>query len=77
VEWDYAGLPSIFSTKEGQVMSFKVKTVNELEALLDDKGFGEANCLQLVELHMPWEDAPYSVKYLVQQIEKGSEKQRR
>ena len=74
VKWDYAGLPSIFATKDGTVKSYKVTTPKELECLLTDDDFGEARCLQIVELHMPWEDAPYSVKYLVQQLGAPGEK---
>lgn len=55
--WDYKGLVDVFRG-EKTAKKFVVKTKDELNALLTNKDFQAAPCLQFVELYMPKEDAP-------------------
>lgn len=64
-EWRYKDLPAAFGAIEGKdVKTFVCKTREELEGLLTDTEFQEANMLQFVELHMPRMDAPGPLKLL-------------
>jgi pyruvate decarboxylase len=74
-KWDYAGLPKVFSTKEGQVKTYKVETQDELEELLSDQSFNNAKCFQLVEMKMARDDAPTTLKLLAEQVVIANSKQ--
>ncbi|KAF2106340.1 pyruvate decarboxylase [Lophiotrema nucula] len=67
-DWNYAGLPHMFGAGNDALKTYKVETRAQLESLLADSSFGDAPCLQLVELRMPKEDAPLGVKRLIEQI---------
>lgn len=62
VRWRYTDVPTVFGGSDKQVGKFVVKTKDELEKLLTDKAFNEADGLQFVELWMPKEDAPRALK---------------
>ncbi|CBF76546.1 pyruvate decarboxylase pdcA [Aspergillus nidulans FGSC A4] len=59
--WDIKGLPVAFGGK-GRYKGYKVTTRDELTKLFASEEFSSAPCLQLVEVHMPREDAPASLK---------------
>jgi pyruvate decarboxylase len=56
--WNHMDLPSIFGAQPGKSRSYQVKTKEEVNKLFTDKEFNAASVLQLVELHIPREDAP-------------------
>lgn len=67
--WRYLEAPSYFGAPDdGTYRTFtrRVATWGELNALLDDKAFQDGKGLQLVEIMMEREDAPESLKILVQ-----------
>ncbi|KAF4995663.1 pyruvate decarboxylase [Fusarium heterosporum] len=55
--WKFKDLVSVFGG-EKTCKTFQIKTKSELNALMTDKEFNAAECLQFVELYMPREDAP-------------------
>lgn len=62
LRWNYTEVPTVFGGSDKQVRKFVVKTKDQLEKLLTDKEFNEANGLQFVELWMPKKDAPRGLK---------------
>lgn len=56
--WKYSGLVDVFNGAEVGARTFTVKTKDEAEKLFTDADFNAAKSLQLVELHVPWDDAP-------------------
>jgi len=61
-KWKYTEVPEVFGASPKQVKKFIIKTKEELEKLLQDKTFNEAQGLQFVELWMDKEDAPRALK---------------
>jgi pyruvate decarboxylase len=61
-KWKYTEVPEVFGATEQQVRKFVIKTKEELEKLLEDKQFNEAEGMQFVELWMDKEDAPRALK---------------
>ncbi|OTA65855.1 thiamine pyrophosphate enzyme [Hypoxylon sp. EC38] len=61
-EWRYKDLPAVFGGNEDTAKSYVVKTRGELKALLGDKDFNDRKGLRFVELYMPRDDAPSSLK---------------
>ncbi|KAF9891133.1 Pyruvate decarboxylase 1 [Aspergillus nanangensis] len=59
--WDVKSLPVVFGAKD-QYKGYRVKTRDELTKLFADKEFNSVPYLQLVELHMPRDDAPSALK---------------
>ncbi|KAI1908336.1 hypothetical protein LOZ53_004905 [Ophidiomyces ophidiicola] len=57
-EWKYKDLVPAFGAKPDQYKTYQIRTKQQLLDLFDDKEFGAAQRLQLVELYMPKEDAP-------------------
>lgn len=60
--WNYKALLPAFGAKEGNYKTYQVKTKDEVDALFQDKNFASAPYLQLVELHMPRDDAPVALR---------------
>lgn len=56
--WDYKGLIDVFGGTKIGAKTFSIRTKDEAEKLLTDDEFNAAKALQLVELHVPWDDAP-------------------
>ncbi|KAL2866960.1 alpha-keto acid decarboxylase family protein [Aspergillus lucknowensis] len=59
--WDIKGIPIAFGAKD-RYKGYRVTARDELTKLFADKTFCSAPYLQLVELHMPREDAPAGLK---------------
>ncbi|KAH8423789.1 alpha-keto acid decarboxylase family protein [Aspergillus melleus] len=59
--WDIKGLPTVFGAKD-QYKGYKVQTRDELTQLFANQEFASAPYLQLVEVHMPRDDAPAGLK---------------
>ncbi|KAB1719517.1 hypothetical protein FNE72_28955 [Klebsiella pneumoniae] len=59
--WDHHKLTDAFGGTDATVKKYSVKTKDEVEKLFVDKEFNAAQKLQVVELHMPREDAPRSL----------------
>ncbi|PWY84568.1 pyruvate decarboxylase [Aspergillus sclerotioniger CBS 115572] len=59
--WDIKGLPTVFGAKD-KYKGYKVTTRDELRQLFANEEFASAPFLQLVELHMPRDDAPAALK---------------
>ncbi|OJJ61154.1 hypothetical protein ASPSYDRAFT_43049 [Aspergillus sydowii CBS 593.65] len=59
--WDIKGLPVAFGARD-KYKGYKVTTREELRKLFADQQFNSAPFLQLVEVHMPREDAPASLR---------------
>ncbi|OJJ85603.1 alpha-keto acid decarboxylase family protein [Aspergillus glaucus CBS 516.65] len=60
-EWDFVNLPPAFGAKD-KYKGYRVKTRDELNKLFADQEFASCPYLQLVEIHMPREDAPAPLK---------------
>lgn len=63
-EMKYKDLPAAFGAKEGQSKSYVVKTKKEFTDLLKDAEFSNVSSkvLRLVEVYMPYDDAPEMLK---------------
>ncbi|KAF1956456.1 pyruvate decarboxylase [Byssothecium circinans] len=63
-EWRYKDLPAAFGAKEGEVLTYRVETKEEVEKLFQNEEFvsGETTKLRFVELVMRWDDAPETLK---------------
>src|ERR1700709_1960572 len=61
--WRYKDLVPTFGAKEGNYKTYQVRTKDDVDALLQDERFASAPYLQLVELHMPWDDSPAGREY--------------
>ncbi|KAL2860469.1 pyruvate decarboxylase [Aspergillus pseudodeflectus] len=59
--WDNKGIPVVFGAKD-KYKGYKVTTRDELTKLFADNDFCSAPYLQLVEVHMPREDAPAALR---------------
>ncbi|KAE8161105.1 pyruvate decarboxylase [Aspergillus tamarii] len=59
--WDFLNIPVAFGAKD-KYRGYKVTTRDELRELFANEEFASAPCLQLVELHMPRDDCPASLK---------------
>ncbi|KAF2096870.1 pyruvate decarboxylase [Rhizodiscina lignyota] len=66
--WRYKDLPAAFGAKEGQAKTYVVKTRKEVEDLFADKEFSdpESKVLRFVELYIPKEDAPTTLKLVAE-----------
>ncbi|KAI5307304.1 Pyruvate decarboxylase 1 [Ascosphaera pollenicola] len=60
--WRHLDLAKQFGAKEGTFRTYSVKTKTELLNLCKDEQFSSADVLQLVEIHMPQDDCPRSLK---------------
>ncbi|XHF97678.1 hypothetical protein AWENTII_001263 [Aspergillus wentii] len=60
-EWDFQNIPRVLGAKDNY-KGYQIKTRDELTKLFADQNFASAPCLQLVEIHMPREDAPNALK---------------
>jgi pyruvate decarboxylase len=72
-EWRYKDLPAAFGAKEGEdVLTYRVETKDEVEALFKDETFasGETTQLRFVEIVMPWDDAPEALKQVAESAAK-------
>ncbi|KAH8805286.1 pyruvate decarboxylase [Xylogone sp. PMI_703] len=63
-QWRYTDLPRAMGGTEETVKSFNISTTAELEALWASDEFQNPIGMKFVELHMPREDAPASLKLL-------------
>ncbi|KAH6653746.1 thiamine diphosphate-binding protein [Truncatella angustata] len=67
VQWDYKQLVTVFSggaeqEKKSGAKKYVVKTKDDVEKLFADQDFNERKGLRFVELYMPKDDAPRSLK---------------
>ncbi|THC99027.1 hypothetical protein EYZ11_001501 [Aspergillus tanneri] len=65
--WDVKGLPTVFGAK-GKYKGYKVKTRDKLISFFANKEFFSAPYLQLVEVHMPRDDAMASLKMTAEAV---------
>ncbi len=56
--WKFKDIVTVFGAGEHEAKKFQVRTKAELDTLLSDPSFGDARCLQFVELYMRKDDAP-------------------
>ncbi|WEW55199.1 pyruvate decarboxylase [Emydomyces testavorans] len=61
-EWKFKDLVPAFGAKPDQYKTYQIRTKQELTDLFGNKEFAAAQRLQLVELYMPKEDAPASLR---------------
>ncbi|KAL2010253.1 hypothetical protein VTN00DRAFT_6060 [Thermoascus crustaceus] len=60
--WNQKDLVPAFGAKPGRYKTYQVRTRAEIESLFADPEFSSAPYFQLVELYMPRDDAPTSLK---------------
>ncbi|KAL1953142.1 hypothetical protein VTO42DRAFT_3556 [Malbranchea cinnamomea] len=60
--WKYTDLIPAFGALEGRYKTYQARTKHDLLHLFRDKEFASAKQLQLVELYLPREDAPASLR---------------
>lgn len=65
-EWRYKDLPAVFGAQDSQVLTYRVETKAQLDALFDDEVFSSVDTakMRFVELVMPWDDAPEALKMI-------------
>lgn len=63
-EWNHCNLPFDFGATEDTCSTYKVHTRQDWHDLVGERRFMESSKLRIVELHMPWDDAPVSLKEL-------------
>lgn len=56
--WNHTDLLHVFGGSQENSTSYQVKTKSQVEALFRDQTFSSAPHIQLVEVFMPWQDAP-------------------
>ncbi|KAG0126891.1 thiamine diphosphate-binding protein [Tuber indicum] len=56
--WNHTDLLNLFGADPSDAMSYLCKSKTELENLFKDEKFSSAPYIQLVEIFMPWQDAP-------------------
>lgn len=61
-DWRYTDVPLAFGGSEKTVRTYSLNTKTELEALLMDKKFQAGKGVQFVDMRMPKEDAPLTLR---------------
>lgn len=56
--WNHTGILPLFGGSPENSSSYQVKTKSQVEDLFRDQTFSSAPNIQLVEVFMPWQDAP-------------------
>ncbi|EEA27452.1 hypothetical protein TMatcc_004259 [Talaromyces marneffei ATCC 18224] len=68
--WKLVDIPPTFGGQPGQYQTHQIKTRKELLALFANEDFSSNKCLQFVELYVPRDDAPASLKSTTAAAEK-------
>jgi pyruvate decarboxylase len=63
-DWRYTDIPLAFGGSEETVKTYSVNTKTDLEALLADKSFQAGKGVHFVDMRMPKEDAPLTLRML-------------
>ncbi|KAF1946659.1 pyruvate decarboxylase [Clathrospora elynae] len=73
-EWKYKDIPAVFGAEPGSVLTYRVKSKEEVEKLFKDEEFssGETKKMRFVELVMPWDDAPAALIKVAQAAAKNN-----
>lgn len=76
-EWKYKDLPAVFGAPEGSVLTYRVETKEQVEALFNNEEFSspETKKMRFVELVMPWDDAPAALKQIAESAARTNAKQ--
>ncbi|KAL7273822.1 hypothetical protein RUND412_003299 [Rhizina undulata] len=56
--WNHSAILNLFCADPHNSRSYQIKTKTEVEQLFNDEHFSSAPYIQLVEVFMPWQDAP-------------------
>ncbi|KAH8819621.1 thiamine diphosphate-binding protein [Xylogone sp. PMI_703] len=72
--WHFKDLVKTFGAEEGKYKTFQIKTKQQVHELFQDKEFCAAKYLQLVELYIPWDDAPRALKLTAESSAKRNSK---
>ncbi|EEH39861.1 pyruvate decarboxylase [Paracoccidioides lutzii Pb01] len=72
--WNFKDLVPAFGAQTDKFKTYSVRTEKELLNLFADERFSSAKVLQLVELHMPKEDAPATLRLTAEAAAKVSTK---
>ncbi|OJD13840.1 pyruvate decarboxylase [Emergomyces pasteurianus Ep9510] len=70
--WKFNDLVPAFGAKPNAFKTYSIKTRKELTTLFADDNFSSAKVLQLVELHIPKEDAPAALRLTAEAAAKVS-----
>ncbi|EEQ90019.1 pyruvate decarboxylase [Blastomyces dermatitidis ER-3] len=62
--WKFNDIAAVFGAQPDTCKTYQIRTRKELQDLFNDREFCYGNVLQLVELYLPGEDAPKSMKML-------------
>ncbi|OJD25367.1 hypothetical protein ACJ73_03258 [Blastomyces percursus] len=62
--WKFNDIADVFGAQPDTCKTYQIRTRKELQDLFNDREFCYGNVLQLVELYLPGEDAPTSMKML-------------
>jgi len=71
--WNHLELPKLFGADPAKMNTYKVKTKQQMNELLQDKKFAEGKGLKIVEMHMPKKDAPKLLMMMTQSEDKDKE----
>lgn len=74
-EWKYKDIPAVFGAEEGSVLTYRVKSKEDVEKLFNDEEFSGAGTkkMRFVELVMEWDDAPEALKQIAASSAKTNE----
>ncbi|RDW73837.1 hypothetical protein BP5796_07279 [Coleophoma crateriformis] len=73
--WHFKDLPKVFGGQDGTYKTYQVKTKAAIDDLFMDEHFNAADCLQFVEVYMPWDDAPRALKLTAEASARTNAKQ--
>ncbi|QSS55255.1 pyruvate decarboxylase [Histoplasma capsulatum var. duboisii H88] len=62
--WKFNDIAAVFGATPDTCKTFQIRTCKELQDLFNDREFCSGKTLKLVELYLPGEDAPMSMKML-------------
>ncbi|KAH8688632.1 pyruvate decarboxylase [Talaromyces proteolyticus] len=68
--WQYRQLPAAFGAPARAYRTYVIQTQAQLQNLLSNRKFNDCSVFQLVELYMPQEDAPETMKKIAQGLKK-------
>ncbi|EED19915.1 pyruvate decarboxylase PdcA, putative [Talaromyces stipitatus ATCC 10500] len=71
--WKFVDIPAAFGGKAGEYQTHQIKTRKALLDLFANEDFSSNKCLQFVELYMPRDDAPLSLKSTAEASEKRNQ----
>ena len=74
-DWKYLDLPATLGASPDSYKTYRLKTKNDVSEFLNEKEAGEPNVLKIVEIHLPRDSAPWTLKMTAEASAKNNAKQ--